>query len=402
MNSGHESRRRQDAKVVEQEDPADEQQPRSAGCVVHRPSSSDSGRVPSTIRITRPQPAEVARPTSSCPPSNNSPTTMMMVPVVSCEACLLSTTPPLVMSVPAHVALCVRTFARGRWPGPPVESATSQNSPAASTVATPPRIAARTNHLSRCCHLSRLRPSYTQYGGRAWQSRALRPVAAGPRPVAYNRRPTRSNGVLRRTKTQDNPVRHHGVAWAAGRAAEHRKVVRARRQPHVGAAPHRGSKFSRANSCRSWARRAPASRRCCTSSACTTANGRASTTSPASRSTAWRRRNGRSCTRQHIGFVFQSYHLLDHLTVYENLEVPLSYRDIKKSERDSIVCDVARSLQHRRQEGPVSQPVVGRPAAARGRGARGHRRTRKWCWPTNRPATCTRARAARSWSCSRG
>ncbi len=41
-----------------------------------------------------------------------------------------------------------------------------------------------------------------------------------------------------------------------------------------------------------------------------------------------------------IGFVFQSYHLLDHLTVYENLDVPLSYRDIKKSERDSMVCDI--------------------------------------------------------------
>src|SRR5260370_21309058 len=33
--------------------------------------------------------------------------------------------------------------------------------------------------------------------------------------------------------------------------------------------------------------------------------------------------------KQHIGFVFQSYHLLDHLTVYENLDVPLSYRDIR-------------------------------------------------------------------------
>ena len=43
--------------------------------------------------------------------------------------------------------------------------------------------------------------------------------------------------------------------------------------------------------------------------------------------------------KQHIGFVFQSYHLLDDLTVYENLEVPLSYRDVRRSERDSIVCD---------------------------------------------------------------
>jgi len=40
-----------------------------------------------------------------------------------------------------------------------------------------------------------------------------------------------------------------------------------------------------------------------------------------------------------IGFVFQSYHLLDDLTVYENLEIPLSYRDVKKSERQSIVAD---------------------------------------------------------------
>ena len=44
--------------------------------------------------------------------------------------------------------------------------------------------------------------------------------------------------------------------------------------------------------------------------------------------------------KAHIGFVFQSYHLLDHLTVYENLDVPLSYRDIRKSERESMVADV--------------------------------------------------------------
>ncbi len=40
-----------------------------------------------------------------------------------------------------------------------------------------------------------------------------------------------------------------------------------------------------------------------------------------------------------IGFVFQSYHLLDDLTVYENLEIPLSYRDTPKKDRESIVCD---------------------------------------------------------------
>lgn len=48
---------------------------------------------------------------------------------------------------------------------------------------------------------------------------------------------------------------------------------------------------------------------------------------------------------RNIGFVFQSYHLLDNLTVYENLEIPLSYRDVKKSDRESIVCDVLDRFQ---------------------------------------------------------
>ena len=43
--------------------------------------------------------------------------------------------------------------------------------------------------------------------------------------------------------------------------------------------------------------------------------------------------------KKNIGFIFQSYHLLDDLTVYENLEIPLSYRDVPKRQRESIVCD---------------------------------------------------------------
>jgi ABC-type lipoprotein export system ATPase subunit len=43
--------------------------------------------------------------------------------------------------------------------------------------------------------------------------------------------------------------------------------------------------------------------------------------------------------RQYVGFVFQNFNLLDSLTVYENLEAPLSYRNIKGSQRVSIVCD---------------------------------------------------------------
>jgi len=41
-----------------------------------------------------------------------------------------------------------------------------------------------------------------------------------------------------------------------------------------------------------------------------------------------------------VGFVFQQYHLIDDLTVYENLEIPLSYRNVKKSERQALVADI--------------------------------------------------------------
>jgi len=43
--------------------------------------------------------------------------------------------------------------------------------------------------------------------------------------------------------------------------------------------------------------------------------------------------------KRYIGFVFQAYHLLDDLTVYENLDVPLSYRDINRKERAAMVAD---------------------------------------------------------------
>ncbi len=43
--------------------------------------------------------------------------------------------------------------------------------------------------------------------------------------------------------------------------------------------------------------------------------------------------------KNHIGFVFQSYHLIDDLTVYENLETPLLYKKIKSSERKSLIAD---------------------------------------------------------------
>lgn len=49
--------------------------------------------------------------------------------------------------------------------------------------------------------------------------------------------------------------------------------------------------------------------------------------------------------KRHIGFVFQSYHLLDDLTVYENLDVPLSYRNIGRKERQAMVANVLDRFQ---------------------------------------------------------
>jgi len=49
--------------------------------------------------------------------------------------------------------------------------------------------------------------------------------------------------------------------------------------------------------------------------------------------------------QQNIGFVFQSYHLIDELTVYENLETPLLYKKIKTAERKGMVADMLDRFQ---------------------------------------------------------
>src|SRR5215831_13424343 len=49
--------------------------------------------------------------------------------------------------------------------------------------------------------------------------------------------------------------------------------------------------------------------------------------------------------KQYIGFVFQAYHLIDELTVYENIETPLIYQNIKSSERKAMVADMLDRFQ---------------------------------------------------------
>jgi putative ABC transport system ATP-binding protein len=49
--------------------------------------------------------------------------------------------------------------------------------------------------------------------------------------------------------------------------------------------------------------------------------------------------------KRHVGFVFQSYHLIDSLTVKENIEIPLSYRDVKRGESAALVADILDRFQ---------------------------------------------------------
>jgi len=49
--------------------------------------------------------------------------------------------------------------------------------------------------------------------------------------------------------------------------------------------------------------------------------------------------------KKYVGFVFQQYHLLDNLTVAENLDIPLSYRNVRSSERASLVADTLDRFQ---------------------------------------------------------
>ena len=49
--------------------------------------------------------------------------------------------------------------------------------------------------------------------------------------------------------------------------------------------------------------------------------------------------------KEYIGFVFQAYHLIDELTVYENIETPLLYRGVKSKERQSLVAEMLDKFQ---------------------------------------------------------
>jgi putative ABC transport system ATP-binding protein len=79
--------------------------------------------------------------------------------------------------------------------------------------------------------------------------------------------------------------------------------------------------------------------RCSTCSPCSTINGAASFSSKAKPVHRMSRKQRADLARRRIGMVFQSYHLLDDLTVAENIDLPLSYKDIPRLERQALVAD---------------------------------------------------------------
>ena len=93
---------------------------------------------------------------------------------------------------------------------------------------------------------------------------------------------------------------------------------------------------------------------------------------------AMNRKQRAELARRRIGMVFQSYHLLDDLTVAENIDLPLSYKDIPKVGAAGAGCGHARPLQYCGQEGSVSQPALRRPAAVGGDRAGSDSQTRSF------------------------
>ncbi len=87
---------------------------------------------------------------------------------------------------------------------------------------------------------------------------------------------------------------------------------------------------------------------------------------------AMSRKERAQLARQRIGMVFQSYHLLDDLTVAENIDLPLSYKDIPKSERQALVADTLDRFNIVGKKDLFPNQLSGRPAAVGGH--------RSCCW----------------------
>ncbi len=100
-----------------------------------------------------------------------------------------------------------------------------------------------------------------------------------------------------------------------------------------------------------------------------------------------------------VGFVFQQFHLLDDLTVAENLDIPLSYRNVPKSERQGMVADVLDrfGIVAKKDLYPANF-LADSSSLSPSPGLSSRNRSR--FSPMNRREISTRIKAARSWNCS--
>ena len=118
------------------------------------------------------------------------------------------------------------------------------------------------------------------------------------------------------------------------------------------------------------ARRAAASRPCSTSWACSIARPAAPTSSTARTSPASPKRSSADTRKQNIGFIFQSFNLIDELSVRENVELALLYHDMPAERAQGAGRGGARQGRHRPSRRASSGATLGRAAAA-GRGRAG-------------------------------
>ena len=110
-----------------------------------------------------------------------------------------------------------------------------------------------------------------------------------------------------------------------------------------------------------------------------------------------KRKERAELAKKNVGMVFQSYHLLDDLTVQENIDLPLSYKDIPAKQRQSLVADtldrfqiVAKKDLYPSQLSGGQQQLVGSRAPSF--------TSRRCCWPTSRRAISIPARPRKLWS----